>query len=102
MIEAGGERWAHSEILRLKGEISHAQSFEAEAEMHFESAVDVARVQAAKPLELRATVSFARFWRDQGKPARGHNLLATVYDGFTEGFDTVDLKEAKALLNELA
>ena len=57
--------------------------------------------QQAKSLELRAAISFARLWRDQGRRAEAHNLLAPVYGWFTEGFDTADLKEAKALLDEL-
>lgn len=102
VIEAGGERWAHPEILRLKGEIARAQSFDADAEMHFRNAIDVAHAQTAKPLELRAATSLARFWRDQGRSTEAYDLLAPVYDAFSEGFDTVDLREGKALLEELS
>ena len=65
-------------------------------------ALTVARTQQARSLELRAAMSMARLWRDQGKPQQARELLAPVYDWFTEGFDTLDLKEAKALLNSLA
>jgi len=64
-------------------------------------AIDVAQSQSAKGLELRAAASLARLWRDQGKPQQARELLAPVYGWFTEGFDTLDLKEAKALLDEL-
>jgi predicted ATPase len=73
----------------------------AKAEPHFERALAVARQQQAKSWELRAAMSMARLWRDQGKPQQARELLAPVYGWFTEGFDTRDLKEAKALLDEL-
>ena len=69
---------------------------------YFERALAVARQQQAKSWELRAAMSMARLWRDQGKPQQARELLAPVYGWFTEGFDTLDLKEAKALLDELA
>jgi predicted ATPase len=72
------------------------------AQAHFDRALAVARQQHAKSWELRAAMSLARLWRDQGKPQQAHELLAPVYGWFTEGFDTLDLKEAKALLEELA
>jgi predicted ATPase len=71
------------------------------AQAHFERALAVARAQQAKSWELRAAMSVARLWRDQGKPQQARELLAPVYGWFTEGFDTLDLKEAKALLGEL-
>ncbi len=74
----------------------------AEAEACFEKALDVARHQSAKSLELRAATSLARLWQSQGKKLEAHDLLAPVYGWFTEGFDTADLKDAKALLDELA
>ena len=74
----------------------------AKAEAYFERALEVARQQQAKSWELRAAMSLARLWRDQGKPQQARELLAPVYGWFTEGFDTRDLKEAKALLEELA
>jgi predicted ATPase len=73
----------------------------AKAEAHFERALAVARQQQAKSWELRASMSMARLWPDQGKPQQARELLAPVYGWFTEGFDTLDLKEAKALLDEL-
>ena len=74
----------------------------AKAGAHFERALSVARQQQAKSWELRAAMSMARLWRDQGKVQQARDLLAPVYGWFTEGFDTRDLKEAKALLEELA
>ena len=71
---------------------------DAKAEAYFEQALSVAREQQAKSWELRAAMSLARLWRDQGKPQQARELLAPVYGWFTEGFDTRDLKEAKALL----
>ena len=73
----------------------------AKAEAYFDRALSVARVQQAKSWELRAAMSMARLWRDQGKRDEARGLLAPVYGWFTEGFDTLDLKEAKALLDEL-
>jgi predicted ATPase len=73
----------------------------AKAEAHFERALAVARQQQAKSWELRAATSMARLWRDQGKRDEARALLAPVYGSFTEGFNTLDLKEAKALLDEL-
>ena len=74
---------------------------EAKAETHFERALSVARQQQAKSWELRAAMCMARLWRNQGKRDEARELLAPVYSWFTEGFDTLDLKEAKALLYEL-
>ena len=71
------------------------------AETSYRRAIERARSQEAKSWELRAATSLARLWRDQGKPAAAHDLLAPVCGWFTEGFDTLDLKEAKALLEEL-
>jgi len=73
----------------------------AKAQAYFDRALAVARQQKAKSWELRAAMSMARLWRDQGKPQQARELLAPVYGWFTEGFDTRDLKEAKALLDEL-
>jgi predicted ATPase len=74
----------------------------AKAEACFERALAVARAQQAKSWELRAAITMARLWRDQGRPDEARELLAPVYGWFTEGFDTPDLKQAKALLDELA
>jgi class 3 adenylate cyclase/predicted ATPase len=102
-IEKTKERWWEAEVNRLAGEIA-LKSLEpdaAKAEAYFERALAVARKQQAKSLELRASMSLARLWRDQGKRQQARELLAPVYGWFTEGFDTRDLKEAKALLEEL-
>ena len=74
---------------------------EAEAEMRFRRALEVARRQDAKMWELRAASSLGRLWASQGEQQKAHDLLAPIYGWFTEGFDTTDLKEAKALLDEL-
>jgi predicted ATPase len=73
-----------------------------EAEGYFLKAIEVARKQKAKSLELRAATSLARLWQQQGKRAEAHKLLSDVYNWFTEGFDTKDLREAKALIEELS
>jgi predicted ATPase len=73
----------------------------AKAEAHFERAIAIAREQKAKSWELRAATSMARLWRDQGKRQQARELLAPIYGWFSEGFDTLDLKQAKALLDEL-
>jgi tetratricopeptide (TPR) repeat protein len=103
MAKATGERWYEAELFRLKGEllVSHRSTPSAEADASFQQALAVAREQQAKLWELRAAMSLARLWRDQGKPQQARELLAPVYGWFTEGFDTLDLKEAKALVDEL-
>ena len=103
-VEITKERMFEAEINRVAGEIAlRSQQADAEkAEGYFERALAVARQQQAKSWELRAAMSIARLWRDQGKPQQARELLAPVYGWFTEGFDTRDLKEAKALLEELA
>jgi predicted ATPase len=103
-IETSKERVWEAEVSRVAGEIA-LMSLEpdaAKAEAYFESALAVARKQQAKSWELRAAMSMARLWRDQGKRDEARDLLAPVYGWFTEGFDTLDLKEAKVLLDELA
>jgi class 3 adenylate cyclase/predicted ATPase len=90
--------WA-AEVYRVTGELSEQEKRPAEAETSLLKALDVAHHQQAKSLELRAATSLARLWQQQGKPAKARELLAPVYDWFTEGFDTQDLKEAKALLD---
>jgi predicted ATPase len=92
------------QLNRIKGELLLAVSSDnhAEAEHCFFQALDIARRQEAKSLELRAATSLARLWRDQGKRKEARDLLTPIYDWFTEGFDTADLKEARALLDELA
>jgi predicted ATPase len=103
-METTKERWCEAEVNRIAGEIalkSLAPDPE-KAEAYFDRALAVARQQQAKSWELRAAMSMARLWRDQGKRDEARNLLAPVYGWFTEGFDTRDLKEAKALLDKLA
>jgi predicted ATPase len=104
LSEASGERWFDAEIYRTAGEIelSSSERKGPNAQHYFEQALSVARAQQARSWELRAATSLARFWRGQGRRAEARDLLARVYDWFTEGFDTLDLKEAKALLEELA
>jgi predicted ATPase len=104
VIETTGERWCEAEINRVAGEIvlKSPEQDTAKAQAYFERALAVARKQQAKSWELRSAVSMARLWRDQGKRDEARNLLALVYGWFTEGFDTLDLKEAKVLLDELA
>ena len=85
-----------------KSRLSRRSRTLTKAEAYFERALAVAREQQAKSWELRAAMSMARLWRDQGKPQQARELLAPVYGWFTEGFDTRDVKEAKALLEELA
>jgi class 3 adenylate cyclase/predicted ATPase len=103
-VETTKETWYEAEIHRIAGEIAlmSPERNTARAETCFERAVSVARAQQAKSWELRAAMSMARLWRDQGKPQQARELLAPVYGWFTEGFDTLDLKQAKALLDELA
>jgi predicted ATPase len=96
------ERWFEAEVLRIAGDIALlSPEPAAKAEAYFERALTVARKQQAKSWELRAAMSLARLWRDQGKVQQARELLAPVYGWFTEGFDTRDLKEAKALLKSL-
>jgi predicted ATPase len=123
-VDRTEERFYEAELYRLKGELSLQKSRvgiahhdgtvaeagtvggarptgEEEAEVCFLKAIDIARKQQAKSLELRAATSLARLWRQQGKQAEARQMLAEVYNWFTEGFDTKDLQEAKALLEEL-
>jgi len=102
-VETAKERWCEAEVNRIAGEIAllPPEPDVAKAEAHFERALAVAREQQAKSWELRAAMSMARLWRDQGNRDEARDLLAPVYGWFTEGFDTLDLKEAKALLAEL-
>jgi predicted ATPase len=104
LVEQQEERWWEAEIHRLRGVLLLRQpgTPQAEAETWLQRALDVARRQEAKSLELRAAMSLSRLWQQQGKQAEARELLASVYGWFTEGFDTVDLQEAKTLLEELA
>jgi predicted ATPase len=100
--DTGERRW-DAELYRLQGEVLLARSAEhdTEAETCFRQALDIARQQQAKSWELRAAMSLSRLWQRQGKRAAAHELLASIYDWFTEGFDTADLQEARTLLEEL-
>jgi predicted ATPase len=102
-IETTNERWFEPEANRIAGEITllSPEPNTAKAQTYFERAVQIARRQRAKSWELRAAMSMARLWRDQGRIGEARNLLAPIYGWFTEGFGTVDLKEAKALFDKL-
>ena len=102
MMRSGGEHFSLPEIHRIQGKLLLAGSDRDAAEAAFREALSIARAQQAKSLELRAATSLAQLWRDQGRRAQAHDILAPVYGWFTEGFDTLDLKEAKAMLEELA
>ncbi len=98
-VEGKGERLWEAELFRLRGELKSGDPDEAEAEFH--RALEVARSQQARSLELRATMSLARLLAKRGRRDEARAMLADTYNWFTEGFDTVDLKSAKALLKEL-
>jgi predicted ATPase len=104
VVEPTGERWNESDIHRTAGEIAlmSSEPDAAKAQAYFVRALEIARAQQIRSWELRAATSLARLWRDQGRRAEAHDLLAPVSGWFTEGFDTRDLKEARALLEELA
>jgi predicted ATPase len=120
LVNRTGERFYEAELYRLKGELTLARSgvrgpasevpntqhptpsTQAEAEACFLKAIEIARKQQAKSLELRVATSLARLWQQQGKKEEGHKMLTEIYGWFTEGFDTKDLQEAKALLDELS
>jgi len=102
-VETAKERWCEAKVNRIAGEIAllSPEPDAARAEEYFERALAIARAQQAKSWELRAAMSMARLWRDQGRRDEARDLLAPLYGWFTEGFDTRDLKEAKVLLEEL-
>jgi predicted ATPase len=120
IVDKTGEHWYEAELHRLKGQLTLQQSSvqslgssgqnpqspipnpQSDAEACFLKAIEVARQQQAKSLELRATISLARLWQSQGKKTEAHKLLSAVYNWFTEGFDTKDLQDAKALWDELS
>jgi predicted ATPase len=95
------ERWHYAELLRLRGWMLSLKGDVRGGERSYGTSLEWARQQQAKSWELRAAISLARLWRDQGKAQQARELLAPVYGWFTEGFDTCDLKEAKALLDQL-
>src|SRR5262249_60422696 len=103
-VQITNERWYEAEVIRITGEIAlklpHLGSSQAEG--YFERALAIAHGQQARSWELRAAISMARLWRGQGKQNEARDLLAPVYAGFTEGFDTYDLRGAKILLHQLA
>jgi predicted ATPase len=104
LVEQHEECWWEAEVHRLRGVVLLKQPVPqpAEAETWLQRALDVARRQEAKALELRAAMSLGRLWQQQGKQAEAYALLAPIYGWFTEGFDTADLQEAKALVEALA
>jgi predicted ATPase len=104
LVDKSGERFYEAELYRLKGELvlqSGIWSRESEAETCFQKGIVIAHKRQAKSLELRTATSLARLWQSQGKRDEARELLAPVYNWFTEGFDTADLIEAKSLLDEL-
>jgi predicted ATPase len=111
-VDKAGERFYEAELYRLRGELTLQQANQkskitdpdpqCEAEACFLKAIEIAQKQQAKSLELRATTSLARLWQQQGKKQEAHEMLSEIYNWFTEGFDTADLREAKVLLAELA
>jgi len=103
LVEQQEERWWEAEVYRLRGVLLLRQpgTPQAEAETWLQRALDVAHRQEAKSLELRAAMSLSRLWQQQGKRAEAYERLAPLYAWFTEGFDTADLQEARALLEAL-
>jgi predicted ATPase len=101
LMHRTGELRHEVELNRLKGELLLRQGEAARAEACFQRALDIARHQQARSLELRAATNLARLWPQQGKRDEARQLLAEVYGWFTEGFDTADLQEARALLEAL-
>ena len=103
-MDQTGERCYEAEMYRIKGELLLQQAVPdaPQAEACFQQALAVARRQQARSWELRAAMSLSRLWQQQGKRTEARELLAPIYSWFTEGFDTLDLQEARALLDELA
>jgi predicted ATPase len=114
VVHKTGERFYEAELYRLKGELSlesrqakagqdksGVRSPQLEAEECFQKAIEISRGQQAKSLELRAVMSLSRLWQQQGEKTEARQMLEEIYHWFTEGFDTKDLQEAKALLEEL-
>jgi predicted ATPase len=104
LVEQHEDRWWEAEVCRLRGVLllRQTETPQAEAEACFQQALDVARRQEAKSLELRAAMSLGRLWQQQSKRQEAYDLLAPIYHWFTEGFDTADLQDARALLAELS
>jgi predicted ATPase len=101
IVERTGERWLTAELNRHRGQLVLRRGNSKAAEKLYSKALSIALEQEAKLWELRAAVSLARLWADQGRRTEAYDLLAPVYSWFTEGFDTADLKETKGLLDEL-
>jgi predicted ATPase len=102
LVEKNEERFWEADLYRLKGELlRNAGGAASGVEACFHQAIETAHRQQAKSLELRAAMSLARLWQQQGKTAEARQVLAGIYGWFTEGFDTADLQEAKAMLSEL-
>ena len=101
IVEKTGERWFAAELNRQKGRLLLRRGRTEAVEELYRKALSIAEEQEAKLWELRAAVSLARLWADEGRRAEARDLLARVYSWFTEGFDIADLKEAKGLLDEL-
>ena len=103
-VDNTGERWWEAELYRLKGALLLEQTVPdaCQAEACFQQALAIARRQQARSRELRAVLSLSRLWQRQGKRAAAYDVLAPVYDWFTEGFDTPDLQDAKTLLEDLS
>jgi predicted ATPase len=103
LVDTTGERVFEAEVYRIKGELLRRQAVpdEPQAEACFQQAMAIARRQQGKSWELRAAMSLARLWQHQGKRDAAHQLLAPIYGWFTEGFDTADLQDARALLDAL-
>ena len=101
LTETTQERWVEAEMHRLRGTLLLSMNEHDAAEYSFRHALAVSQRQRAKLFELRATTSLARLWGDQGKRTEARDLLAPIYGWFTEGFDTRDLREARALLDAL-
>jgi predicted ATPase len=104
VVDDTGERRWEAELHRLKGELllAYSAGHDAEAATCFRQALDIARQQQAKSWELQAAMSLSRLWQQHGKRDEARALLTPIYGWFTEGFDTADLQEAKALLEELS
>jgi predicted ATPase len=102
IIETTGERCTETELHRLHGDLLNATGDRCGAERHYRLAIAVAERQSAKLLQLRASVGLARLWGNQGQQAEARELIVPIFDWFTEGFDTPDLKDARAMIKDLA
>jgi predicted ATPase len=101
LIKKTGSKWCAAEVHRLRGDLQLARTAKSDAEISYQQALEIARSQDAKLWEIRAATSLGGLWHDQGKSQKARDPLAPVYNWFTEGFDTPDLMDAKALLEEL-